>query len=166
MKETIHISKKIKYSSNKLFKLQYNYTGFIIFDSNDNELFYKEVKKLYTCDINDLGFIIFTEIISLNDLKDKVFVIDITGNQIASVEVEALVETVTIGDDLRYYAFSTNHSKTEDGDSIFVIDLLEKKIALHYKKVPVFSVKSLTINNEKRILNVKTITDSIKEIEF
>ena len=75
-------------------------------------------------------------------LKSQISVLDDDFNILFSYDVEAHIGACTISDDGRYIAWQTATSNTEDGDSVFLYDVKNKKLLfkitakVHIKHIP------------------------------
>lgn len=127
-------------------------------------LFKKEIQRPNDGYVSNDGFVICCDWQNSNELTGTFLIFDTGGEQIFAKKTSANLGTCAISDNSKFALFETHNSDTEDSNSIFIIDIEQKKIIHKFQRPALFN--SVFIDTEKKLIKLKDHRGFIFEINF
>jgi hypothetical protein len=131
----------------------------------DKKLLFK--KKLHRPNdffVSNDGIVIGCDWLNSDALTGKFLILDSTGEELFTKKTTANLGNCAISDNSQIALFETYNSDTNDGDKIFIVDILQKKIINKFERPTSFS--NAIIDTEAKRIKLKNHKGFIFEIDF
>lgn len=127
-------------------------------------LFKKEIQRPNNCYVSNDGFVICCDWQNSNELTGMFLIFDTAGKQIFARKTSANLGACAISDNSKIALFETYNSDTEDSNSIFIVDIEQKKIIHKFERPASFN--TAFIDTDKKLVKLKDHRGFIFEINF
>ena len=127
-------------------------------------LFRKKIQRPNDCHVSNDGTVLCCDWLNSDELTGKFLIFDASGQMLYSKKTKANLGTCSISDDSSLALFETHNSDTNDGNKIFIIDILLKSISNKIERP--FSFNKASIDTFNNIIKLENHRGIIYEINW
>ena len=162
-----------QYSPNRTFCVSYSdghysndkwKNGGIALIKDNQLLFKKKLQRPNDCFVSNDGIVIVCDWLNTDALTGKFLIFNSIGEELFSKKTTANLGNCAISDNSQIALFETHSSDTNDGDKIFIVDILQKQVIHKFERPTSFN--SAIIDTDAKGIKLKDHKGFVFEIDY